>query len=51
MEIFKSVILVTGGTGMVGSAIKSISDSYPEYQFIYIYFFYIFFCFGLSFRY
>ena len=36
MEIFKSVILVTGGTGMVGSAIKSISDSYPEYQFIYI---------------
>lgn len=36
MEIFKSVILVTGGTGMVGSAIKSISDNYPEYQFIYI---------------
>ena len=30
------VILVTGGTGMVGSAIKAISNNYPEYKFIYI---------------
>jgi GDP-L-fucose synthase len=36
MEMLKSIILVTGGTGMVGSAIKSISDRYHEYQFIYI---------------
>jgi GDP-L-fucose synthase len=32
----KSNILITGGTGMVGSAIKSISESYSEYKFIYI---------------
>jgi len=32
----KPVILITGGSGMVGNAIKSISDSYSEYQFIYI---------------
>lgn len=30
------VILVTGGSGMVGSAIKAISNNYPEYKFIYI---------------
>lgn len=32
----KSVILVTGGTGMVGCAIKSISESYSKYKFVYI---------------
>ena len=36
MEMLKSIILITGGTGMVGNAIKCISDSYHEYQFIYI---------------
>ena len=32
----KPVILVTGGSGMVGSAIKAISNNYYEYQFVYI---------------
>jgi GDP-L-fucose synthase len=34
--VIKPFILVTGGTGMVGSAIKSISENYSKYQFIYI---------------
>jgi GDP-L-fucose synthase len=29
-------ILVTGGTGLVGSAINSISNLYPQYKFIFI---------------
>ena len=30
-----NTILVTGGTGLVGNAIKNISSDYPEYTFIY----------------
>ena len=30
------IILVTGGTGLVGSAIKEISKNYPQYNFIFI---------------
>ena len=31
MENKKSKILVTGGTGLVGSAIKKLQDNYPDY--------------------
>jgi GDP-L-fucose synthase len=30
-----SLVLVTGGSGLVGNAIKSISGSYPQYTFVY----------------
>lgn len=30
------VILVTGGSGLVGNGIKSVSDKYPDYEFIFI---------------
>ena len=30
------VILVTGGSGLVGNGIKSISDKYPDYDFVFI---------------
>jgi dTDP-4-dehydrorhamnose reductase len=29
-------ILVTGGAGLVGSAIKEISTEYPNYKFIFV---------------
>ena len=32
----KETILVTGGTGLVGSAIREISINYPSYEFIYL---------------
>jgi GDP-L-fucose synthase len=32
----KEIILVTGGTGLVGSAIKEISVNYPSYEFIFL---------------
>jgi GDP-L-fucose synthase len=31
-----SVILVTGGSGLVGNAIKKISHGYPQYEFIFM---------------
>lgn len=30
------IILVTGGTGLVGSAIQSISNLYPQYTFVFV---------------
>jgi len=30
------VILVTGGSGLVGNGIKSVSDKYPDYEFVFI---------------
>jgi GDP-L-fucose synthase len=32
----KETILITGGTGLVGSAIKSISSEHPKYDFIFL---------------
>ena len=32
----KKTILVTGGSGLVGSAIKSIHHNYPNYNFIFV---------------
>lgn len=32
----KEIIIVTGGTGLVGSAIREISKDYPIYDFIYL---------------
>lgn len=32
----KKTVLVTGGTGLVGNAIKSIRKSYPDYEFVFI---------------
>jgi len=31
-----NTILVTGGYGLVGSAIRKISDNYPNYKFVYL---------------
>lgn len=31
----QSIVLVTGGSGLVGNAIKEISDLYPQYLFVY----------------
>lgn len=31
-----NIILVTGGSGLVGSAIKKISNEYPQYEFIFM---------------
>jgi len=32
----KSNIVITGGTGLVGNAIRSIADQYPDYEFIFL---------------
>lgn len=32
----KKTVLVTGGTGLVGNAIKNIRNSYPDYEFVLI---------------
>jgi GDP-L-fucose synthase len=32
----KKTLLITGGSGLVGNGIKSISNNYPNYEFIYI---------------